>query len=164
MPCQSWRERLRVRRAAALLLAFAALASPLRAEQLILKSYTTADGLPNDSVHCIVEDAHGFVWFCTDDGLSRFDGYQFTNYGIDDGLPSAIVNAVLPTPDGRYWIATGAGLVRFDPRGTPTFGRGRQGRPADGSPSRRSPCRERGASSGNVHDVCVRAWRVGRAT
>ena len=126
-----WCERLFVRRAAALLLAFAALASPLRAEQLILKSYTTADGLPNDSVHCIVEDARGFVWFCTDDGLSRFDGYQFTNYGIDDGLPSAIVNAVLPTPDGRYWIATGAGLVRFDPRGTPTFGRGRPGRPAD---------------------------------
>ena len=112
--------RLRIRRAALLLLALLALASPLRAERLILKSYTTADGLPHDSINCVVEDARGFLWFCTDDGLSRFDGYGFTNYGIGDGLPSARVNAILPAPDGRHWIATGAGLVRFDPHGTST--------------------------------------------
>ena len=115
--------RLRIRRAALLLLVLLALASPIRAERLILKSYTTADGLPDDSVNCVVEDARGFLWFCTDDGLSRFDGYAFTNYGIDDGLPSARVNDVLPAPDGRHWIATGAGLVRFDPHGTSTTGR-----------------------------------------
>jgi ligand-binding sensor domain-containing protein/signal transduction histidine kinase len=116
-------QRLRIPRASLLLFAFLALASPTLAERLIVKSYTTADGLPNDTVKCVVEDALGFLWFCTDDGLSRFDGYRFTNYGVDDGLPSAFVNGVLPTPDGRYWIATGAGLVRFDPRGTPASGR-----------------------------------------
>ena len=115
--------RLRIRRAALLLPALLTLASPLRAERLILKSYTTADGLPDNSVNCVAEDARGFLWFCTDDGLSRFDGYEFTNYGVDDGLPSAVVNAVLPTPDGRLWIATADGLVRFDPHGTPASGR-----------------------------------------
>ena len=114
--------RLPIRRAL-LLLALLTLASPLRAERLILKSYTTEDGLPSDTVNCAVEDARGFLWFCTNDGLSRFDGYGFTNYGIGDGLPSARVNAILPRPDGRHWIATGAGLVRFDPYGTPASGR-----------------------------------------
>ena len=118
-----WPPRLRIRRALLLLLAFLALASPLRAERLILKSYTTAEGLPHDSINCVVEDARGYLWFCTDDGLSRFDGYQFTNYGVGDGLPSAIVNAVLPTPDGRLWIATADGLVRFDPHGPPASAR-----------------------------------------
>lgn len=118
-----WARRLRIRCAALPLLALLALASPLRAERLILKSYTTADGLPHDAINCVVEDARGFLWFCTDDGLSRFDGYGFTNYGIGDGLPSARVNAILPAPDGRHWIATGAGLVRFDPHGTPVTGR-----------------------------------------
>ncbi len=113
-----WTRRVRFRRAAILLLALLALTSTIRAEQLVLKSYTTADGLPDDSVDCAVEDARGFVWFCTNGGLSRFDGYGFTNYGVDEGLPSPTVNDLLPTPDGRYWIATGAGLVRFDPHGT----------------------------------------------
>ena len=113
-----------------MLLGLLALGSPVRAERLILRSYTTADGLPHDSINCAVEDARGFLWFCTDDGLSRFDGYGFSNYGIGDGLPSARVNAILPTPDGRHWIATGAGLVRFDPHGTPMTGRAEPDRSA----------------------------------
>ena len=131
--------RLRVRRTPLLLLALLALASPLRAERLILKSYTTADGLPHDSVNCVVEDARGFLWFCTDDGLSRFDGYGFTNYGIGDGLPSARVNAILPAPDGRHWIATGAGLVRFDPHGTSPAGRAEPSRSAADRDSSTAP-------------------------
>jgi hypothetical protein len=32
-------------------------------------------------------DSRGFLWFCTNEGLSRFDGYGFTNYSTDQGLP-----------------------------------------------------------------------------
>jgi hypothetical protein len=53
--------RLRIRRGPFLLLALLAFASPIRAERLILKSYTTADGLPHDSINCVVEDARGFL-------------------------------------------------------------------------------------------------------
>ena len=130
--------RLLIRRAL-LLLALLALASPLRAERLILKSYTTADGLAHDWVNCVVEDARGFLWFCTDDGVSRFDGYGFTNYGIGDGLPSARVNAILPAPDGRHWIATSAGLIRFDPHGTQATDRAEPGRSAASRESSTAP-------------------------
>jgi len=50
------------------------------AEQLPVKKYTTSDGLIRDYITRIVVDSHGFLWFCTPEGLSRFDGYTFTNY------------------------------------------------------------------------------------
>jgi len=86
------------------------------AEQLPLKSYTTADGLPSDRVHCILSDSRGFLWMGTEDGLSRFDGYGFRNIGVADGLPSSSVRAVVESrrSPGVYWIGTSAGLVRLD--------------------------------------------------
>lgn len=82
---------------------------------LPVKTYTTADGLPRDHVLCAVQDSHGFLWFCTAEGLSRFDGYQFTNYQVEQGLPSNTVTSFLEARDGNYWVATAAGLCRFDP-------------------------------------------------
>ena len=49
------------------------------AETLPVKSYTTSDGLAHDRVNRIVRDSRGFLWFCTSEGLSRFDGYEFNN-------------------------------------------------------------------------------------
>src|SRR5437879_5313807 len=92
----------------------------VRAERLPLKSYTVADGLPNNVINKIVRDSRGFLWFCTGEGLSRFDGYSFTNYGVDQGLPHPMVNAFLETRNGELWVATNGGLVRFNPKGEPT--------------------------------------------
>ena len=82
-----------------------------RAERLPLKSYTTADGLAHNVINKIVRDSRGFLWFCTADGLSRFDGYTFTNYGTEQGLPLSTVNDILETSKGDYWVATSGGLV-----------------------------------------------------
>lgn len=68
-------------------------AASAQAARLAVRTYTTADGLPRDTAYCIVQDSRGFLWFCTADGLSRFDGYGFTNYTTDDGLPNRVVNA-----------------------------------------------------------------------
>src|SRR5213082_2357423 len=95
------------------------LVSVAQAERLPLKTYTTADGLAHNVINKIVRDSRGILWFCTAEGLSRFDGYTFTNFGTGDGLPHAVVNDLLETRAGEYWVATGGGLVRFDPKGTP---------------------------------------------
>ena len=58
------------------------------AERLPARAYTTADGLGHDRVLCVVQDSRGFLWFCTVDGLSRFDGHRFVNYGEREGLPA----------------------------------------------------------------------------
>ncbi|HXI92182.1 MAG TPA: two-component regulator propeller domain-containing protein [Blastocatellia bacterium] len=85
------------------------------AERLPIKTYTTTDGLAGDGVNRIVRDSRGFLWFCTSEGISRFDGYKFTNYGVDQGLPDRQVNDFLETRSGVYWVATPSGLCRFNP-------------------------------------------------
>ena len=100
--------------AAALLLYFAV---AVRAETLPFTHYTMADGLAHDRVDRIVRDKIGFLWFCTSEGLSRFDGKEFKNYTQDDGLPHRSVGAFLETRSGQLWLGTGDGVVLFDPRG-----------------------------------------------
>jgi hypothetical protein len=86
----------------------------LRAEQLPVRIYTTADGLAGNTIDRIVTDSHGFLWFCTREGISRFDGYQFHNFGVTQGLPAGATD-LLEAADGDYWIATRSGLARFHP-------------------------------------------------
>jgi ligand-binding sensor domain-containing protein len=65
----------------------------------------------------IVRDSRGFLWFCTVEGLSRFDGAEFTSYGREQGLASPFVNDLLEVGLGEYWLATyGGGVVRFSLR------------------------------------------------
>ena len=45
------------------------------------------------------------LWFCTDEGLTRFDGYRLTSFTIRDGLPHPWVNDLIETRDGTLWIA-----------------------------------------------------------
>jgi PAS domain S-box-containing protein len=87
------------------------------AEQLPVKPYTITEGLAHDDINKIVRDSRGFLWFCTADGLSRFDGYRFTNYGVKDGLIQQHVTHLLESrQSGAYWVATqGGGVGRFDP-------------------------------------------------
>src|SRR4029079_889269 len=93
-----------------------------RAERLPVKTYTTENGLPHNVVLRVVRDSSGFVWFCTNDGLARFDGYGFVRFGIDEGLPSGVVNDMLETRAGARWVATDNGLARFTPTGRPSNG------------------------------------------
>ncbi len=90
------------------------------AERLPLKAYTTADGLAHNVVNKIMRDSRGFLWFGTNEGLSRFDGYTFTNYGTNEGLPHPTVNDIVETRAGEYWVATNGGLCKFNLRGVPT--------------------------------------------
>jgi ligand-binding sensor domain-containing protein len=105
-----------VSRSAVMVLGFLLAMSALgRAERLPIKVYTTADGLAQNAVNRIVRDSRGFLWFCTDEGLSRFDGYTFTNYTTADGLPHPVVASFLETRSGVYWVGTYSGLCRFNP-------------------------------------------------
>lgn len=97
------------------LILFLIAVEPSRAEQLPIRTYTTADGLARDQIYKIVTDPRGFLWFCTYDGLSRFDGYEFVNYSVASGLPHRMVYDILITSKGDYWVATSAGIARFNP-------------------------------------------------
>ena len=106
-------------RALWLLLFLAVPAADAYAERLPIKTYTTADGLAHNNVKRIVKDSRGFLWFCTADGLSRFDGYTFTNFGVDRDCLTRPSMIFWRRAGGEYWVATNGGLVRFDPKGRP---------------------------------------------
>ena len=83
------------------------------AERLPIKTYTIADGLARNDVGCIKQDSHGFLWFCTGEGISRFDGYSFINYGTNAGLSSRNTNDLIESRNGDYFVATNDGLSRL---------------------------------------------------
>ncbi len=88
----------------------------IQAERLPVKTYTSADGLGSSFINSMMRDSRGFMWFCTRDGLSRFDGARFVTYQIGDKNAQPSVESITETRDGLYWITTAGGLFRFDPR------------------------------------------------
>ena len=78
-------------------------------------------GLSQSSVHVIFQDSRGFLWFGTQDGLNRYDGYTFKTYKPDPdslySLSDRWINSIVEDQEGYLWIATRlGGLNRYDPR------------------------------------------------
>ena len=82
-------------------------------------SLSTNDGLSQSDVKCILKDREGYLWFSTDDGLNRFDGYNFTVYrhqaNNPHSLPTNNVTALFDDKAGGLWIGTsGGGVCLYD--------------------------------------------------
>lgn len=82
-------------------------------------NYGSDDGLVNDGVKCILEDADGRLWVSTENGLSRFSPKtgRFVSYSVRDGLQSAQFywNAALRSSSGLLYFGSVAGLSIVDP-------------------------------------------------
>src|SRR6266436_1895338 len=102
-------------RAAFLICWLASLATHSAAERLPIKIFTSADGLGSGFINSLMRDSRGFLWVCTRDGLSRFDGSRFVTYQVGDTSSSPGIEQILETKKGIYWIVTTGGLYRFDP-------------------------------------------------
>jgi len=80
--------------------------------------YLTAhEGLPQNTVDCILRDKRGFMWFGTWNGLCRYDGYAFKTYrkgSNSEGLPDNFVQTLCEDEKGNIWVGTGEGLSCFD--------------------------------------------------
>jgi ligand-binding sensor domain-containing protein len=67
--------------------------------------YDLKEGLAGSTVHCMVQDKDGFLWFGTETGLSRFDGTHFKNFTQQDGLPDDDIIKLYADKKGRVWIS-----------------------------------------------------------
>ncbi len=80
--------------------------SVIHAQLFPTRQYTAADELANSNVYDIVHDARGYLWFATERGVSRFDGFKFTNYLFKEGIDGAIVYALAESDNGEFFAAT----------------------------------------------------------
>ena len=67
-------------------------------------NYDTRDGLAGSVVYDAIQDKEGFMWFATENGLSRFDGKNFKTFTTKDGLPDNEVLKLFVDSKGRVWI------------------------------------------------------------
>ncbi|TRX65932.1 two-component regulator propeller domain-containing protein [Carboxylicivirga sp. M1479] len=83
------------------------------------QSITINDGLSLSSVYCISKDSKGFMWFGTEDGLNRYDGYQFKIYRTDVKNPNSIcykwIEHIAEDQEGCLWFGSRNGLSHFNP-------------------------------------------------
>jgi ligand-binding sensor domain-containing protein/signal transduction histidine kinase len=95
--------------------------APAGPKDLRFERISVERGLSQSTVNCILQDRTGFMWFGTDDGLNRFDGYSFKVYRHDPQDPQTpshnLIMSLHQDPEGVLWIGTyGGGLDRFDPQ------------------------------------------------
>jgi diguanylate cyclase (GGDEF)-like protein len=83
---------------------------------LSVQRYSLEEGLSQQAVNAITQDAEGFMWFGTEDGLNRFDGYEFRQLRHDRSdehtLPNGWISTLVASEDG-LWIGTDGGGVVF---------------------------------------------------
>lgn len=70
------------------------------------KHYDSEDGLPSSEIYHVNKDSKGYLWFCTDNGISKFNGTEFINYGLKQGLPHKVVFRSFEDEKGRMWFTT----------------------------------------------------------
>ncbi len=80
---------------------------------------TREDGLTSSVVRCMVQDQQGFIWIGTQDGLNRYDGYDFTIYRYDPQNPFSLrddfIESIYEDRSGVLWVGTQSGwLERYD--------------------------------------------------
>src|SRR6185436_11563931 len=83
------------------------------AQEYLIQRLTVSDGLPSDRVSCVYEDSYGYLWVGSSNGLGRYDGKKFTNYGFAEGLPYLQICAVFEDSRHRLWIGTTKGIVQL---------------------------------------------------
>jgi ligand-binding sensor domain-containing protein/signal transduction histidine kinase len=91
---------------------------PVRSQQTSFKHYSVKDGLSQSEIKCIFQDSEGFIWFGTQNGLNKFNGYTFEKYFFNPNdstsISSSWIYGITEDKSGNLWIATKRGLNRFD--------------------------------------------------
>ena len=85
------------------------------AQSITFNNLTVENGLSNNIVNTVIQDQIGFMWFATEDGLNRYDGYGFKIFRHDPENSNSIsdnsVWALSEDRQGNIWIGTKAGVL-----------------------------------------------------
>lgn len=82
------------------------------------KHLSVQDGLSRSWVKCIHQDKYGFLWFGTENGLNKYDGYTFKVYKHNSAYKNSLshnnINVIYEDNKGNLWIGTHVGLNLYD--------------------------------------------------
>ncbi len=76
-------------------------------------NYNVKDGLPSSDVYAMLQDSDGFIWFTTDMGVSRFDGYHFKTFSSEDGLADNTNFGIVQDSKSRIWFYSFSGKLSY---------------------------------------------------
>jgi diguanylate cyclase (GGDEF)-like protein len=83
------------------------------AQQVSLQSFGQNEGLGNLAITALAQDASGYLWVGTENGLYRYNGEEFRRYGKGQGLPDPYITALHAGRNGALWASTYEGLYRL---------------------------------------------------
>lgn len=93
-------------------------ASLLSGQARQFSHYAVSDGLSQSEILCIFQDSEGYMWFGTQNGLNKFDGYAFEQFFNDPADSTSISNSwifgITEDHNGLIWIGTKGGLNSYD--------------------------------------------------
>jgi diguanylate cyclase (GGDEF)-like protein len=81
-----------------------------------VRRFTSADGLPSNTITKVLEAADGTLWLGTRQGLASWSNGRFRSYGASDGVPVEPISSLAPSRDGALWIATAGQVIRWKDR------------------------------------------------
>lgn len=91
----------------------AGLINQVSAQQQLFKNYTINDGLVSNTIRKVYQDAKGFLWIASLEGLSRYDGHTFTNYSTANGISHDMVNDFYEDKNNQLYIALNNGAINI---------------------------------------------------
>src|SRR4030042_2960219 len=88
----------------------------LRAQDYRFRQITDKEGLKYTWVWDIYKDSEGFIWFSTQEGAFRFDGFNFVqfDYSMTNSVPGKRIFFVFEDSEKYIWFGTETGLDRYD--------------------------------------------------
>ena len=89
-------------------------------QQIVFNHLAVEDGLSHSAVTCIFQDSRGFMWFGTQDGLNKYDGYNFKLFKNDPSDPTSLTDnfifSIYEDSAGKLYIQTQSGVLHaYDP-------------------------------------------------
>ncbi|HTB32596.1 MAG TPA: two-component regulator propeller domain-containing protein [Bacteroidia bacterium] len=96
-----------------LLLCFFACKSVFAQSTLPFDNFRMNDGLPSSEVYHVLQDSRGFMWFGTDHGVCRYDGYIFKTFTTADGLADNTIFECIEDYKGRIWFRSYSGKLSY---------------------------------------------------
>lgn len=102
-----------------LAIVFIGLATIASAYNFSFRKHQVNQGLSGNTVHCILQDDRGFMWFGTQDGLNRFDGSNYKIFKNDPNdvhsLGNNFIRSLYQHTDNQIWVGTDQRIFIFDP-------------------------------------------------